>query len=98
VPPFLFLCFFSGAKACFKLIGLGVRKSGAPALGEITDFKTGPWKRVVTEAVLSEVTFSQASFRKGGDPCAVLAIYSTVHIQEKQYILFDLLLCINFYI
>jgi hypothetical protein len=58
--PFLFLCFFSGAKACFKLIGLGVRKSGTPALGEITDFKTGPWKRVVTEAVLSEVTFSQA--------------------------------------
>ena len=85
MPPFLFLCFFSGGKPCFKLIGLGVRKSGAPALGEITDFKTGPRKRVVTEAVLSEVTFSQASFRERGDPCAVLAVYSTVFRRNNIY-------------
>ena len=82
---FYFYAFFPGAKACFKLIGLGVRKSGTPALGEITDFKTGPWKRAVTEAVLSEVTFSQASFRERGDPCAVLAVYSTLFRRNNIY-------------
>lgn len=84
-----------GRSFCFKLIGLGVRKGGPPGLGKITgleDCSMGTCCDGIRSLRRRKKKLSQV--RESGDPCTVLADYST---GNNMYVFFHFLIVRKFF-